>query len=82
MTILDRLFASGIYLESGIRVQPLEGGLLALAPAVIPRIITKADQQADQQPVKPLDVDLPYVVDYLRQEAGARAVVATSSKFG
>jgi hypothetical protein len=27
-------------------------------------------------------VDLPYVVDYLRQEAGARAVVATSSGFG
>jgi hypothetical protein len=44
----------------------------------IPRIITKTDQQ----PVKPLDVDLPYVVDYLRQEAGARAVIATSSTFG
>jgi hypothetical protein len=27
-------------------------------------------------------VDLPYVVDFLRQEAGARAVVATSSEFG
>jgi hypothetical protein len=27
-------------------------------------------------------VDLPYVVDYLRREAGARAVIATSSKFG
>jgi hypothetical protein len=48
----------------------------------IPRIISKADQQPDQQPVKPLDVDLQYVVNYLRQEAGARAVIATSSTFG
>jgi hypothetical protein len=76
--ILDRLFASGIYLEGGIRVQLLEGGLLASSPAAIPRIITKADQQ----PVKPLGVDLPYVVDYLKQEAGARTVIATSSRFG
>jgi hypothetical protein len=29
-----------------------------------------------------LDVDLPYVVNYLKQELGARAVVATSSGFG
>jgi hypothetical protein len=29
-----------------------------------------------------LDADLPYVVDYLRQETDARAVVATSSRFG
>jgi hypothetical protein len=29
-----------------------------------------------------LDVDLPYVVDYLRQEAGNRTVIATSSGFG
>jgi hypothetical protein len=29
-----------------------------------------------------LDVDLPYVVDYLRQEAGNRAVIAISSGFG
>ena len=38
--------------------------------------------KADQQPVKPLDVGLPYVVDYVRQEAGTRAVIATSSGFG
>ena len=61
-----------------MRVRLLEGGLLAPSPAAIPRIITKADQQ----PVKPLDMDLQYVVDYLRQEAGARAVIATSSTFG
>jgi hypothetical protein len=47
-------------------------------PAAIPRIVTKADQQ----PVKPLDADLSYIVNYLKQEAGARAVVATSSRFG
>jgi hypothetical protein len=29
-----------------------------------------------------LDVDLSYVVDYLRQETGARTVIATASKFG
>jgi hypothetical protein len=61
-----------------MRVQLFEGGLLALSPVAISRIVTKADQQ----PVKPLDVDLPYVVDYLRQEAGARTVIATSSRFG
>jgi hypothetical protein len=61
-----------------MRVRLLEGRLLAPSPAAIPRIITKADQQ----PVKPLDMDLQYVVDYLRQEAGARAVVATSTRFG
>src|ERR1700733_1990473 len=61
-----------------MRVRLLEGRLLAPSPAAIPRIITKADQQ----PVKPLDMDLQYVVDYLRQEAGARAVVATPSRFG
>ena len=44
----------------------------------IPSIII----EEDQQPVKPLDVDLQYVADYLKQEDGARAVVATSSKFG
>ena len=29
-----------------------------------------------------MDVDLSYVVDYLRQEAGARTVIATASRFG
>jgi hypothetical protein len=58
-------------------VELQEGGLLAPSPP-IPGIITKPDLQ----PVKPLDVDLPYVVDYLKQEAGARAVIATSSRFG
>jgi hypothetical protein len=44
----------------------------------IPLIITKTDHQ----PIKPLDADLQYVLDYLRQEASARAVIATSSLFG
>jgi len=84
MSILDgprgyaqyRLFTSGPYLE-GIRVEPLEGGLLMPSPPK-PSIIVKADQH----PVKPLDVDPQYVVDYFRQEAGVRAVIATASRFG
>jgi hypothetical protein len=54
-----------------------EAGLLVPSPPA-PGIVTKADRQ----PIKPLEADLQYVVDYLRQEAGARAVIATSSLYG
>ena len=54
-----------------------EAGLLVPSPPA-PGIVTKADRQ----PIKPLEADLQYVVDYLRQEAGAHAVIATSSLYG
>jgi hypothetical protein len=77
LTTLDRLFTTGTFV-GGTRVQELEGGLLMPSPSV-PKIVIRTEPHG---PIQPLNVDLEYVHNFLREKADRAAVITTSSFFG